>query len=94
MFADGLVEEVRGLKDVLGPIPAQGVGYREVLEYLKGRETLAETVSKVQARTRQFAKRQSTWFRGLVEVEPWPVGSDETAESIAMRIAERVRSGN
>jgi tRNA dimethylallyltransferase len=93
MFANGLVDEVRSLRDgpkPLGPIPAQGVGYLEVLEHLEGRFSLEETITRVQARTRQFAKRQATWFRGLVEVRSWPVGSDETSESIAERIASVV----
>jgi tRNA dimethylallyltransferase len=90
MFADGLVAEVRALWSQArtpSPVAAQGVGYREVLEHLEGRATLEETIARVQARTRQFAKRQATWFRGLVEVRPWPVASDELAEATAERLA-------
>jgi tRNA dimethylallyltransferase len=102
MVRDGLVEEVRRLLDgprPLGPVPAQGVGYREVIDLLAGRATLDETVARVQARTRQFAKRQATWFRGLQEVRAWPVEGDEPAEATARRLAEAVerageRAGN
>lgn len=90
MFADGLVEEVRALQAgprPLGPVPAQGVGYREVIDLLAGRATFAETIPLVQARTRQFAKRQATWFRGLAEVRPWPVAADEPPEVTAGRLA-------
>ena len=78
MFEAGLVEEVRAL--MAGPSPlsavaAQAVGYREVIEMLEGKFTLAETIPRVQTRSRQFAKRQTTWFRGLAEVRPWPVDS-------------------
>ena len=94
MFADGLVDEVRGLQSgprPLGPVATQGVGYREVIDHLEGRiGTLDETIARVQARTRQFAKRQSTWFRGLREVRPWPVGRDEPAEAVAERLAARI----
>ena len=45
------------------------------------------------ARTRQFAKRQATWFRGLVEVRPWPVEADEPPEVIADRLAGRIEAG-
>jgi tRNA dimethylallyltransferase len=93
MFAEGLVEEVRGLlagPKPLNPVPAQAVGYREVIELLAGRSDPAETLARVQARTRQFAKRQATWFRGLAEVQPWPVGSDEPPEVTAGRLAERL----
>jgi tRNA dimethylallyltransferase len=93
MFAAGLVAEVRALAAgdrPLGPVAAQGVGYREVLEHLAGRASLDATVARVQARTRQFAKRQATWFRGLVEVRPWPVPSDEPPEATADRLAAAI----
>lgn len=91
MFEAGLIEEVRALAEApggLGPVPAQGVGYREGLEYLAGRLNREQAVERVQARTRQFAKRQETWFRGLSEVRPWPVVGDEPAERVAARLAD------
>jgi tRNA dimethylallyltransferase len=97
MFAEGLIEEVRALRDGprrLGPVPSQGVGYREVLEHLAGGAGFEETVARVQARTRQFAKRQGTWFRGLAEVRPWPVGPDESPEHTAARIAAARETAN
>jgi hypothetical protein len=97
MFAEGLVDEVRALHAgprPPGPVAAQGVGYREVLEFLEGRAPLEATVARVQARTRQFAKRQATWFRGLVEVRPWPVDPDEPPEATAARLAARITEGS
>jgi tRNA dimethylallyltransferase len=94
MFADGLVAEVRTLQAgirPLGPVAAQAVGYREVFEYLAGRAPLDQTVDRVQARTRQFAKRQATWFRGLAEVQPWPVAPDEPPDATAGRLAGAVQ---
>ena len=93
MFAEGLVDEVRALQAgprPMGPVAAQGVGYREVVDLLAGRTTLAETIALVQARTRQFAKRQATWFRGLAEVRPWPVEPDEPPEVTAERLAREM----
>jgi tRNA dimethylallyltransferase len=90
MFDSGLVEEVRRLQAAERPmssVAAQGVGYREVIEMLAGKTDLGETIERVKARSRQFAKRQSTWFRGLVEVRPWPVAQGDTAEAIAERLA-------
>ena len=72
MFAAGWVDEVRRLRDLPRPLSreaAQALGYREIGEYLDGRRTLAETVAEVELRTRQFAKRQLTWFRALPGVE-------------------------
>ena len=68
MFAAGWVEEVRRLRDLprpLGREAARALGYREIGEYLGGRRSLPDTVAEVQLRTRQFAKRQLTWFRAL-----------------------------
>jgi tRNA dimethylallyltransferase len=93
MFANGLVAEVRALQAgirPLGPVAAQAVGYREVLEYLAGRAALDRAVDRVQARTRQFAKRQATWFRGLAEVQPWPVAPDESPDATAQRLAAAI----
>ena len=44
----------------------------------------------MQARTRQFAKRQSTWFRALAEIRPVPIGVDEDAEAIAARLVAMI----
>ena len=90
MFAAGLVDEVRRLRDAprpIGPVASQGVGYREVLALLDGQYNEPEAAERIRARTRQFAKRQTTWFRGLVEVRPWPVPDDEPAERTAERLA-------
>ena len=41
----------------------QAIGYRQVVEHLRGERSLPETIELVKIRTRQFAKRQLTWFR-------------------------------
>ncbi|WP_164103847.1 tRNA (adenosine(37)-N6)-dimethylallyltransferase MiaA [Candidatus Laterigemmans baculatus] len=91
MFAAGLVDEVRQLEAAggLGRTAAQAVGYREVLEHLAGRATLAETVAAVKLHTRQLAKRQETWLRSLSEVRFIDIAADEPAQSIAERILAR-----
>lgn len=73
MFSAGLVDEVQGLLDrgiVFGRTASQAVGYRETLEYLRGERCLAATIELIKTRTRQFAKRQLTWFRSLSECRP------------------------
>jgi tRNA dimethylallyltransferase len=68
MFAAGWVDEVRALRELQYPLSreaSQALGYREIGEHLDGKRTLAQTVAEVQLRTRQFAKRQLTWFRAL-----------------------------
>jgi tRNA dimethylallyltransferase len=66
MFRQGLVEETRellkrGLAE--NKTALQAIGYRQVVEHLRGEHTLAQTIELVKIRTRQFAKRQLTWFR-------------------------------
>ena len=97
MVAAGLVDEARRLRDAprtIGAIAGQGVGYREALARLDGVDDEAEMIAKIQARTRQFAKRQATWFRGLDEVNLWPVDDEETAEQTAERIARLLERGS
>lgn len=91
MFERGLVEEVRGLLQrygALGRTASQAVGYREVIEHLVGGQDLATTIEQVKARTRQFARRQETWFRSLDECEAVPQAAGTSADEIARRIAE------
>jgi tRNA dimethylallyltransferase len=93
MFDAGLIDEVSRLLDAPQPISdtaAQGVGYRETIDHLRDNADLPTTIARIQARTRQFAKRQCTWFRGLAEVKPWPVDPGETAEQVADRLARAI----
>lgn len=66
MFAAGLVEEARQLLRcglAQNKTALQAIGYRQVVEYLRGERALPETIELVKIKTRQFAKRQLTWFR-------------------------------
>jgi tRNA dimethylallyltransferase len=73
MMADGLLDEVRALRRLPRPLSRearQALGYKELLEHLDGRLGLGEAVELIRTRSRQFAKRQLSWFRGLAECEP------------------------
>lgn len=66
MLEEGLVEEVRGLMDRgchRDMVSMQGLGYKEILDFLAGEITLEEAVYRIKIGTRHFAKRQLTWFR-------------------------------
>ncbi len=65
MLAAGLVEEVRRLLNSgYGPelVSMQGLGYKEVAQYLTGQTTLEEAIYLLKRNTRRFARRQLTWF--------------------------------
>ena len=71
MLEAGLVEEVTALKAAgcnRNMVSMQGLGYKEILEYLEGICTLDEAVYKLKRDTRHFAKRQITWFKREREV--------------------------
>jgi tRNA dimethylallyltransferase len=67
MLADGLVEEVRALRqrgDLQRELPAlRAVGYRQTWDYLEGGIARAELAARIVYATRQLAKRQTTWLR-------------------------------
>ena len=63
MFEKGLLDEVKGLGLDNTNQSMQGIGYKEVLEYLNGNLSLEETKELIKKNTRHFAKRQLTWFR-------------------------------
>ena len=65
MMEQGLSEEVKQILDKYHTFPTamQGLGYKEVVEYLEGKLTKEEMVEKIKMETRRYAKRQLTWFR-------------------------------
>lgn len=85
MLADGLVKEVSDLlacgytRDM---VSMQGLGYKEIIDYLQGRSSLEEAVSILKRDTRHFAKRQLTWFRRERDVS-W-IDKDEYSDEQAI----------
>lgn len=65
MFDMGLVDEVRSIRNKfnISSTAIQGLGYKEVVEYLDGNLTYDEMKEKLKLETRHYAKRQLTWFR-------------------------------
>jgi tRNA dimethylallyltransferase len=89
MFRSGLVAEVQALMPQgleLNKTALQAIGYRQVVEHLRGERSLAETIELVKVRTRQFAKRQLTWFRRQAPVTVLQVQPHDTPAAIAERI--------
>jgi tRNA dimethylallyltransferase len=93
MFAAGLVDEVRELRDAgYAPQlpPLSGHGYREAYRVLAGEWTVAQAVAETARRTRQYAKRQQTWFRRDRRIV-WLQPGLRPAESLADRAVELMR---
>jgi tRNA dimethylallyltransferase len=89
MFAAGLVDETRRLLSAekpLGRTARQAVGYREVIAHLEQRIPLPETIALVKTKTRQFAKRQLTWFRQLPELVEVPLDHPFDPQEVAARV--------
>lgn len=65
MIKQGLIKEVEEIYHKYSEFPTamQGLGYKEVVEYLKGNLTKEEMIEKIKQETRRYAKRQMTWFR-------------------------------
>jgi tRNA dimethylallyltransferase len=91
MFAQGLVAETRALMEgglEQNPTAMQALGYRQVVEHLRGQRGLAETIELVKIRTRQFAKRQRTWFRRQMRLE-WISLDEQSPATVAKDLAEK-----
>jgi tRNA dimethylallyltransferase len=90
MFRQGWVAETeqllkRGLAQ--NRTAMQALGYRQIVEHLRGERSLAETIELVKARTRQFAKRQMTWFRRQLRLTWVNLEPQSSPEAVAKSIA-------
>ncbi|WP_369403418.1 tRNA (adenosine(37)-N6)-dimethylallyltransferase MiaA [Gracilibacillus boraciitolerans] len=78
MIENGLIEEVnhyyqKGLADSQA---LRGIGYKEIIPYLQGEQSLEMTVELLKRNSRRFAKRQYTWFKNKMPVEWYPITED------------------
>jgi tRNA dimethylallyltransferase len=93
MFRRGLVDETRellkhGLEQ--NQTAMQAIGYRQVVEHLRGERSLSETIEQVKIRTRQFAKRQLTWFRRQLDPEWIELKPDESLETVVANLQREI----
>jgi tRNA dimethylallyltransferase len=93
MIADGLVTEVESLCEKYGvDLPLLNtLGYAEIKQYLAGGISLEEAKELTVLHTRQFAKRQRTWFRGYAEIEWFNADDPDLLEKVWRRIQEFVK---
>lgn len=69
MIEQGLIEEVRSLIGYRHLNALQTVGYSEIFEYIDGKTSLDKAIEEIKTNTRQYAKRQLTWFRKDKEIQ-------------------------
>lgn len=77
MVAEGLVDEARGLYPYSELNALNTVGYKELFDYFENKLTLDEAIGKIKDHTRQYARRQLTWFRKQKDTKWFLPGQDE-----------------
>jgi tRNA dimethylallyltransferase len=71
MIQDGLIDEVRSLQEFKGLKALQTVGYKELFKYFSKEYEIKEAILKIKQHTRQYAKRQLTWFNNAENWTKW-----------------------
>ena len=89
MIENGLIDEVEKIYNKYNSFPTamQGIGYKEVVEYLKGNITKNEMIEKIKQESRRYAKRQLTWFRKNKEII-WLDGLKDIQNNIKIILEE------
>ena len=83
MLEQGLIEEVKNLINKYSNMPTamQGLGYKEVKEFLDGNISKEEMIEEIKMETRRYAKRQITWFKRIENII-WLDGLNKTEENV------------
>jgi len=97
MMDSGLPEEVQRLQAEggLGLQAREAVGYREILEHLEGRYSLAEATEQIKIRTRRYGKQQRTWLRrflavaGAIRIDPEGREVRDLAQEAILKLADQ-----
>lgn len=92
MVERGLIEEAEQFYGQLKPgFPAyKTIGYQELFEHFAGRCALGHAIEKIKQHTRNYAKRQMTWFRRYSDIV-WLDTENQSAETLAQRIIRHIR---
>ena len=91
MIDAGLVDEVRRLLDAGVPRDAAGMtatGYRQIVAHLDGRVSLDEAIAQIQLATRQYARRQNTWFRNQIGPDALRLDAARPVDELAAAIVK------
>lgn len=88
MFAAGVEDEVRAVEEI-GPTASQAIGFREIRELIAGQRTCEDCIRAITEGTRQYAKRQMTWFRRETSLEPVDLTPATDLEALVVALATR-----
>jgi tRNA dimethylallyltransferase len=88
MFRNGAVEEVQSATNA-GATARQAIGFKEIQGYLKGQLSESECIARIQQSTRNYAKRQITWFKRETQFEPINLTIHPDPEYTLLKISEK-----
>ena len=90
MLENGLIDEVKSIYKKYNSFPTamQGIGYKEVVQYLQENITKEEMIEKIKQESRRYAKRQLTWFRKNKEII-WLDGLNDIQNNIKIILEEK-----
>ena len=90
MIENGLIDEVQNIHQKYNSFPTamQGIGYKEVVEYIQENITKEEMIEKIKQESRRYAKRQLTWFRKNKEII-WLDGLNDIQNNIKIILEEK-----
>jgi tRNA dimethylallyltransferase len=94
IFRHGLVAETKQLLNrglAQNKTAMQAIGYRQVVEHLRGERSLDDTIELVKIKTRQFAKRQMTWFRRQLNLDWIELAPADDTGAVIQQIMDRPR---
>ena len=94
MIENGLVEEVKSLQSYKHLNALQTVGYKEIFRYLDGEISLSTATGDIKKNTRQYAKRQMTWFRKDKEISWFHSGETDKIIEFVSRELQKSKSPN
>jgi tRNA dimethylallyltransferase len=86
MIGQGLIEEVKQLIPFRNLNALQTVGYAEIFEFLEGKTSLENAIEEIKKNTRQYAKRQMTWFKKDKDIQWFNPGQIDTIISMAQKL--------
>ena len=91
MIKEGLIEEVKKIISKYKEFPTamQGLGYKEVVEFLENKITKEEMIEKIKMETRRYAKRQLTWFKSYKEATWLDSNNTNNVDIILEDISEK-----